>query len=161
MANFEFPENCKIVEAIPGQVGAAAAITGDWISLKNAHRAWAVISYNQNDANAITWRIDRATDVAGTGNVVSAQLHKIWSNLTPATSDLLVERTPAVNYASDAGVTDKMIIFEIDPADMGAFDCIRVSSVTVIAVAQWLSAIYIIQPRYQSAVINQPSIIID
>ena len=166
MPNFEFPENCKIVEAIPGQVGAGAPIVGDFISLKNAHRAWAVISYNQNDANAITWRIDRDSTVAGALTVVSAQLHRIWSNLAPATSDLLVERTPAVNYTSDAASTDKMIIFEIDPTDLGdllgvPYDCIRVASVTNIAAAQWVSAIYIVQPRYQSAVINQPSIIID
>ena len=166
MANFEFPENCKIVEAIIGQVGAAGAVAGDYISLKFAHRAWAVISYNQNDANAITWRIDRDSTVAGGLTVVSAQLHKIWSNLDCATSDLLVERTPAINYASGAGVTDKMIIFEIDPTDLGdlagvPYDCIRVASTTVIAAAQWASAIYVVQPRYQSAVINQPAIIID
>ena len=166
MANFEFPENCKIVEAIPGQVGAAAPINGDFISLKFAHRCWAVISYNQNDGNAITWRIDRDSNIATPATVVSAQLHRIWSNLDPGTSDLLVERTPAINYASDAGATDKMIIFEIDPNDLGAlagvpYDVIRVASTTNIAAAQWLSAIYVIQPRYQSAVINQPSIIID
>jgi hypothetical protein len=77
-----------------------------------------------------------------------------------------VERTAAVNYASDVGATDKQIIFEIDPADMGSlagvpYDVIRVSSVTAIAAAQWLSAIYVIQPRYQSAVINQPSVVVD
>lgn len=161
MSNFEFPENCKIVEGLTPTVGAAAALAGDYISLKFAQRAWAIFHYQQGDATAITWRIDRATTVAGAGVVVSAQLHNIWSNLDTATSDLMVERTSAINYASDVGVANKIIMFEIDPADMGAYDVIRAASTTAIAATSYLAILYVIQPRYQSAVINQPSIIID
>ena len=78
----------------------------------------------------------------------------------------MVARTPAINYATDAAVSNKLVIFEVDPTDLGdllgvPYDCIRGASTTAIAAAQYVSMLYVIQPRYQSAVINQPSIIID
>ena len=166
MGNFSFPENCKLIEGLTPTVGAAAAVAGDYISLKYAQRAWAIIHYQQGDATSITWRIDRDSTVAGALTVVSAQLHKIWSNLDTATSDLFVERTAAINYASGVGVTNKIIIFEIDPAGLGdlagvPYDCIRAASTTAVAATSWVSILYVVQPRYASAVINQPSMIVD
>ena len=50
---------------------------------------------------------------------------RIWSNLACATTDLFVERTAAVNYASGAAQTHKIIIFEVDPDSLtDTFDCI-------------------------------------
>ena len=166
MPNFEFPENCKIVEGLAPVVGAAGAVAGDYISLKFAQRAWVVIHYTCADGIAITWRIDKDSTVAAGLTVPSTQLHRIWSNLDTGTSDLLVERTPAVLYATDAVISNKLVIFEVDPTDLGdllgvPYDCIRGASTTNIAAAQYVSMLYVIQPRYQSAVANQPSIIID
>jgi hypothetical protein len=162
MHGINFPQGCQIVEAIPAQVGAGAAVTGDYISVKNIQRVWCVIQYSQADANAITWKVERATAVAGTGHAALGTSVPIWSNLDTATSDLLVKRTAAVTYATDAGATNKIVVFEIDPASLGStYDVIAVSSTTVIAAGQYVSGFYIIEPRYQSAVINIPSYIID
>jgi hypothetical protein len=159
---FSFPEDCKVLEGLAPQVGAAAAVTGRYISLKNAKKAWVVIHYNQADGNAITWHVKRATAVAPTGAIAVTELLRIWSNLDCATLDLLVERTAAINYASGAGTTHKKIIFEVDPSQLAdTFDCIAGCSTTAIAAGQYVSMLYVLQPRYASQVSTQPSVITD
>jgi hypothetical protein len=159
---FSFPENCKIVSGLAPVVGAAGAVTGDYVNLKNCHKAWVVIYYKQADGNAITWHIKRATAVAPTGAIAVTETLRIWSNLDCATSDLLVERTAAINYASGAGAADKMIVFEVDPAALAAgFDCIAGCSTTAIAAAQYPAILYVLQPRYPSQVANQPTALTD
>lgn len=166
MNGFSFPENCKIVHGLAPIVGAGAAFVGDYISLKNVHRAWVVIYYTQADANAITWHVMKSPLVSGVGAVVTDVAMPIWSNLDCATSDLLVERTAAVNYASGGVAGAKIVIFEVDPAALGElagvpYDCIAGASTTVIAAAQYPAILYVLEPRYQSAVINQPTVITD
>jgi hypothetical protein len=166
MIGFSFPENCQIVEALTPQIGAAGAVTGDYISLKNVQRAWVVIMYNQGDATSITWHVNRSPLVSGVGAVVTTALMPIWSDLDCATSDLMVARTAAVNYASGTGATHKIVIFEVDPTDLGIlagvpYDCIAGASTTAVAATSTVSMLYVLEPRYQSAVINQPSVIVD
>jgi hypothetical protein len=162
MSGIQFPQNCQIVQGLSPQVGAGAAVVADYISVKNAQKVWCVIQYNQADGNAITWKVERATAVDGTGHVALANVVPIWSNLDTDTSDLLVKRTAAITYATDAGATDKIVIFEIDPTNLGStYDVIAVSSTTVIAVGQYVSMFYIIEPRYGGSVANIPSYITD
>jgi hypothetical protein len=162
MALFSLPENCKIVDGYCADVGAGGAVTGDYVSLKGYHRAYVVIKYRQADVNAITWNVTRATNVSAGSAAVMTELMRIWSNLDCATSDLLVERTAAVNYASGAGTTNKIIIFEVDPASLTAtFDCIAGASTTVIAAGQYVDITYYLVPRFESRVLTSPSAIID
>ncbi len=156
------PEDLKVVEGLAPQVGAAAAVTGDYVSLKNVHKAYVVIHYIQGDATDITWHVKRATAVAPTGAVVLTETMRIWSNLDCATSDLLVERTAAVNYASGAGQTHKQIIFEVDPSSLtDTFDCIAGCSTTAIAATSAVEIMYYLVPRYPGRVLTQPSVIVD
>ena len=160
MAGFSFPENCKIVSAITPQVGAAATVTSDYISLKNAHKAWIVIEY-VTAGNAETFQPLKATAVAPTGSTNITNVVKIWSNLDTATSDTLVERTAATSYTCDNGATNKLIVFEIDPADLGeTYDCVAVVT-TAIAAGDYISGLFVIQPRYASQVSLSPSAITD
>lgn len=122
------PENCKIVEAMAPAADAAGR-TGDYISLKNAGRAFVVVQITQGAADTIALTIEQATAVAGTGHKPITNVVPIWSNLDTATSDTLVKRTSAVDYTTDAGVKNKMVIFQVDPADLdvaGGFDCLTV-----------------------------------
>lgn len=162
MQGINFPQGCQIVEGYTPAIGTTAAMVADYISVKNALRVWCVIMYNQGDATDITWKVERATAVANTGHAALAEAVPIWSNLDCATSDLLVKRTAAVTYASGAGQTHKIIIFEIDPASLGStYDVIAVSSTTAIAVTSTVAMFYIIEPRYAGAVANIPSYIVD
>jgi hypothetical protein len=122
-------EQVKIIEAITPQAGAA--ITGDYISLKNAAMAYAVVHVNQAAADICTISIEQATVVAGTDTKVITNAVPIWSNLDCAASDTLVRRTAAVNYALDAGTKHKIVVFQIDPASLDVandFDCICVKT---------------------------------
>jgi len=160
--SFSLPENCKIVNGYGPLVGSAAAVTGDYVSLKNYIKAYVVIKYYQADGNAITWNVTRATDVTPTGAVVMTETMRIWSNLACATNDLLVERTAAVNYASGAGAATKLIIFEVDPASLtDTFDCIAGASTTAIAAAQYVNIDYYLVPRYPGRVLTAPTAITD
>lgn len=158
---FSLPENCKIVEAVPGQVGAGALVTSDYISLKNAHKCWIVAQLTEGHAAAVTFQPLKATAVAPTGSTNITSVVKIWSNLDTATSDTLVERTAATSYATNAAAANKIVIFEIDPADLGeTYDCIGFSAATP-AAGDYISAVFVLQPRYASCVSTSPTAITD
>ena len=164
-SNFIFPENCKIVNGYAPRVGGAAAVTGAYVSLKNVNMAWVVFHYFQADANAITFNVLKATDVAATGAIVTDVLMPIWSNLACAVNDLLVRRTDAISYAAGTGAASKMIVMQVDPGALGViagvqFDCIA-GYCTAIAAAQYLGITYVLQPRYQSRVLTQPTVVTD
>lgn len=155
------PEHVKYVMGLPPTVGPAGVLNGAYISVKNAHRVYVIFMYRQGDGTAITFRVDRATVVAGTDVVVTASLMPIWSNLDTATSDLLVARTAAINYAAGTGQTFKLIIAEVDPAALGDYDVIRGATTTAVAATSWLSILYVIEPRYPSRVLTQPTVVTD
>ena len=159
MSKFCFPEQCKIVEAITPQAGAA--LTGDYVSLKNAHRAFVLVHINQAAANTVAITIEQASAVALTGSKAITVAVPIWANLDCAASDALVRRTDAVAYTTDAGTKHKLVVFEIDPATLdtaNGFDCITVKTGASNA-ANITSAVYVLDSRYPSA--SPPSVIVD
>jgi hypothetical protein len=163
--SFTFPENCKIVNGYAPRVGAAAAVTGAYISLKNVQRAWVVFHYYQADGNAITFNVLKATAVAPTNSGATDVLMPIWSNLDCATSDLMVRRTDAISYSAGTGAASKVVIMEVDPDALGStggvqYDCIA-GYATAIAAAQYLGITYVLQPRYQSRVLTQATVVTD
>jgi hypothetical protein len=170
MAQFSLPENLKVVMGYPPAIGTAGAMMSDYISVKNLHRLYIVVSIYQNDGTEITIAPYRATAVAPTGDVVLAagMVQRIWSNLDNATSDLLVERTAAINYACGTGSTNKLIIFEIDPATLGdngatppvPYDVVSVR-LNPPAATSTVSVTFFGVPRYPGRVLTAPSIIID
>jgi hypothetical protein len=160
---FCLPENLRVVSGLWPQVGAAAAVVGDYISLKNAQMCWAVIHYHQADATQITFIVNRATAVAPTGAVVITNVVPIWANEDCVASDTLVRQTDAVNFQGDANTPkDKLVIFQIDPASLGStYDCIAVGTSTAIAATSWIEITYYIQPRVEANVANQQAFITD
>ena len=164
-AAFSLPETYKIIQMAAAQESAGGTVTSDYISLKNAHKAWIIISF-ATAGNAETFTPLKATAVAPTNSTAITKEVKIWSNLATATSDTLVERTAATTYACDNGATSKLIIFEIDPADLGdllgvPYDCIAFSTTALAANTDYLSALCILQMRYGSQVSVSPSSITD
>jgi hypothetical protein len=155
-----FPENYKIVEAFPNATDAAGR-TGDWVSLKNAKMCWVVLNITQGNAATIAISINQASAVAGTGSKAITLTVPIWANLDTAASDTLVRRTDAVSYTTDAGVKNKHVVFQIDPATLdlaNGFDCIAVIT-GASNVANITGGNYIIETRYAQA--TPPAAIID
>jgi hypothetical protein len=156
--DFQLPEHCKIVEALEPATDAAGR-TGDYVSLKNAIRAWLVLHITQGNAATIAISLSEATAVLPTAAQVCPGLVDIWSNLDCAATDTLVKRTAAANYTTDAGVKHKIVIFEIKPATLSSgFDCVAAvtgaSNAANITEAQW-----VIQEAYPQA--TPPSAILD
>jgi hypothetical protein len=146
---FGIPEGVFPVVGYSPNVGAAAAITGDYICLKHSLKCWVVIQYRQADANAITWHVNRATAVAPTGAAVLANAVPIWYSNDITANNTLTRATDAVNFATDGVAGQKLVVFEIDPANLGStYDCIAGASTKNIAAAQYPAIMYYILPRY-------------
>jgi hypothetical protein len=154
------PECTKIVEAITPQAGAA--ITGDYVSLKNTGMAYVVVHVAQGAADVMAITIEQATTVSGAGTVAITNAVPIWSNLDCAASDTLVARTAAVSYSLDAGQKHKMVIFKIDPASLNVasgFDCICVKTAASNAANITSAMYYLAEQKYCQA--TPPSAILD
>lgn len=144
------PENLKIIEAITPQVGAA--ITGDYVSLKNAHRAWIVVHIAQGNAAQVAITVEQASAVAGTGTTPITNVVPIWANEDCAASDKLVKQTSAVAFTTSVAVKHKMVVFQIDPASLSLADgdCITVKTAASHA-DNLTSAMYYLETRYPQA----------
>ena len=157
----QIPEGCFLIDGYAPRVGAAGAVTGDYISLKNADMCWVVFHYYQADANAITFQVNKATAVDGTGATIITNVVPIWSNLACATSNTLVRRTDAVNYSAGTGAASKLVIFQIDPSSLGSTYDVICGYASSIAAAQYLSILYIVKPKYLLRVADQFAYITD
>ena len=148
------PQEIKHVVGLAPQ--ADGALTSDCVCLKNFSKAWIKVVMAQAAANIHTTVPMQATNVALAGGKVLTNTVPIWSNLDVSLSDLLTERAAALNYALDAGVANKVVWFEIDPASLDTannFDCIYVTSAGS-NVANILSVDFYLQPKTKAAVLD-------
>lgn len=155
-----FVEGLQIVEALAPAADAAGR-TGDYISLKHAKRVFVVAHITQGNAATVALTLHQATSVAAGSEKAIANVVPIWSNLDTAASDTLVARTAAVSYTTDAGVKNKIVIFQVDPASLdtnGGFDCLTVKT-GASNVANLTQAMYYVESRYGQA--TQPTAITD
>ena len=96
------PENFKIVEALKPQAGAA--LTGDYVSLKNVLMAWVIVHVNQANAATMAITLEKATTVAAAGTTAITTVVPIWANEDCVTSDTLVRQTDAVGFTTSAAL---------------------------------------------------------
>ena len=149
-SNFCFPESFKIVNGVIDN-GTTALITTDAVSLKNAHKCWIIVQLDTIASSACIVTPMRATAVLPTGGVVLANVVPIWVNLDMATSDTLVRDTDALAYTTLADALYKMIVFEIDPANLGGvYDCVYMT-VGALAATEALCVEFILETRYPQA----------
>lgn len=154
-----YPEHIKFVEAITPQAGAA--ITGDYVSLKNATEAYIYVNINQANAATVAITVEQATDVAGTNSKAITNVVPIWANQDTVASDTLVRQTDAVSFTTSAATKQKMVIFKIDPALLdvaGGFTSITVKTGASNA-ANITSALYLLDSKRNQA--TPPSMIVD
>jgi len=120
------PQTMKIVEAITPQAGAA--ITGDYVSLKNCPRCFVVVHINQADVAPVAITIEKATNVAMAGTTAITTNVPIWANEDCAASDTLVRQSDGISHTTSAATKHKVIVFQVDADTLGAFDCITVKT---------------------------------
>ena len=154
---FSLPENCKIVTGIAPSAGAA--VVGDYVSMKNVHKCWAIIMSSGGAANAATFGVNEATAVLPASADAVAALMPWWGNEAVAVTDTLVRGADAATYTTDGLATGKLIIVEIDPSILtGVHDCICVTE-GASAAGNITSVVYVLWERYKQA--TPPSAILD
>ena len=153
------PEQLKPIEAITPQAGAA--ITGYYISLKNALRVYVVVHVNQAQADTMAITLEQATSIAAGSTTPITVAVPIWANEDTVTSDRLVEQTAAVSFTTSAAQKHKMVVFLVDPATLAAgFDCLTVKTGASNA-GNITSAMYYVVPRYAERVLTAPTMVAD
>ncbi|KJR48408.1 hypothetical protein UF75_1206 [Desulfosporosinus sp. I2] len=137
------PEKNKPIEAISPQAGAG--ITGTYVSLSNSGKCYVLVHINQASAEPVEITIEQATDIEGAGSKALTNVVPIWADQDCAASDSLVRQTDAVAYSTSATLAHKLVVFQINPAQLdvtNGFDCITVktaaSDPTNITAAQYI-----------------------
>ena len=147
-------ENYKIIAGTT-PVTTDGGVTADYVSLKNANKAWILVELTQAAAHATVLAPKQATAVAGTGVKAFANTLKINANEAVASSDTLAAQTAAVTYTVTADIANKMVVFEIDPADLDTandFDCIGFTASDSSEATNFVSVTYILDMKYKEDV---------
>ena len=129
--SFNFPEEFKVVlggSVLPIQA-ANALSTGDYISMKNVNKAWAIITHVGANDTDLTLEFSEASDVAGSDAADVTKTFPIWrDNDAGTSSDTVTRSTDAATVAIDPATANPvLVIMEWDPAKHTAgLDCIAV-----------------------------------
>jgi hypothetical protein len=158
---FCLPEQYKVVQGLALE-GAGAGATSLPISLKTVAGKLYVVC-NVYPAGGAAMALVPQTDALvafGSGAVLTNAV-RIWANEDTVTSDRLVRQTAAVNFTTAADANPKLVIFEIDPADLAAGeDCFRIS-ITNVPNGDAVAITYIFEPKYAACVGTVPTAITD
>lgn len=158
------PQDFSVVQLAAPQIGTAAAVTSDVLSLKHAIKAWIIVDLAPAGGAALALTPQRCVDVTPSANAVLVTAVPIWANQDTATDDALEPQTDAVNFTTDADVNNKQIVFEIDPASLGEtalgvrYDCIRIVT-GALPITDYISIMAIVQHAYAEC--EPPSVIVD
>lgn len=153
MLNRTLVEHFKIVDATAGAVTTNGGVTADYVTLKNAHRAWIVVQLTQAVGHATVLSPKQASAVAGTG-VKAISACRIWANEDTAASDTLVEQTAATTYTVTNDIKKKLVVFEINPEDFdvaGGFDVLGFATSDSSQATNFVAATYWLANRYAQA----------
>lgn len=156
---FSLPENTKIVQAIQPRTtnGGISATNANYVSVKNYHKAFLVVSLTQAVAHATTVVLRKATGVGKMGalppgDAALGTTVPIWLNDAVGTDDTLVKQTDAASQAVAADAVDKMIVFAIDPAALGGYDVVGFTVGDSSQATNFISALWVLVPaRYAQA----------
>lgn len=150
--NLNLPQDFKLVDATAGPVTSNGGVTSDYVSVKNAVKAWIVLQMTQAVGHATAVTVRRATAADGTGVTTLANNVVVWANEDTAASDTLARGTDAKAYTVAADVKKKMIVFEIDPASLGdTYDVINFTVADSSQATNFVSGVFVLQERFAQA----------
>lgn len=119
-ANFRLWENAQVVNLLPAAADAAGR-TSSYVSLKYGHKAYLVCGVNQGNAATVTFTPLQATDNNGTNSAglsASAPIANIIDTSVATGGDQFTIATAATSFTTDAGLKNKIVIFEIQPEEV-------------------------------------------
>lgn len=160
--NFTLPEDAKIIGGAKPATDAAGR-SARYVSCKNAHKVYALVYIDQGNAATIALTVTQAQDVAGTNAKAITGNVRIWANLdVVANGDAITRQADATSFTTDAGVKEKLVVLEIDPASLDQANGFRTIKVATGAsnVANLTAVLYLGTPlRYPSS--GSPSMVVD
>jgi hypothetical protein len=159
---FQLPAQAQIVQAL-NPAADAAGRTSQYVTLKAAHKAYIICHITQGNAATILLTPLQAQDVSGTNSKALTNNCAIWVCTDESVTDALVKQAAAANYTTDAGVKNKVVVFEISAQDhmdeANGFKTIGLSTGASNA-ANITQAMFILTPlRYEQA--TPPSAIVN
>jgi len=131
----------------------AGAASGDWVSLKGYDGILIIVHIAQGNAATTALTVDKATDVAGTGQSAGITMNHWWKcEDAPQISDAFTKGTAAASITTSAtGTGSSICAIDIKADELGAYDCVQLEAGASNA-ANILSAIYILyNSRYHQA----------
>lgn len=158
-----FPVEGNKVHGLLKPATDAAGRTSRYVSLKNVVKAAIYVYINQAATDTVLLTPEQATAISGSPSpkALSANV-PIWANQALATDDTMVRQTDAANFTTSAAQTEKLVCFEISPAQCmdiaNGYDCLVI--VTGASNAGNITAAWIeCEMKYQQA--TPPSIVTD
>lgn len=154
-------EDYKIVQAVEPKT-TNAAITGDYVSLKNVITGTVVVNLTQAVGHATQVSLYQAKDVSGTGAKPLTNSVPVWANEDVSLGDSLIRQTDGVSYTVANTAKNKQIVFHIDPAKLDVndgFTCLNVRIGASTQATNFASAEYILDSKYAGDVPS--SVVID
>jgi len=148
MSNLQIPQGALLINGLKPQTNAGI-LTGDYISLKTAHKVFVIFHVAMGEATQPVLSLMMATAVAPTGATAVVATFPIWYNLDCDT-DQFTRATDAANYTLDVALKTKLVIFQVDPSILGAYDCLA-GKVAASNVANIVGVTYLIENRYKEA----------
>lgn len=111
-------EDAIVANLLPPAADAGGR-TSSYVSLAYGHKAYLVCTVNQGNAATVQFAPLQAKDSAGTGSkaITAAPIVLDNDTSTATGSDQFVAQTAAANFTTDATTKNKLVIFEIDPAE--------------------------------------------
>lgn len=154
-------EDYKIVQAVEPKT-TNAAITGDYVSLKNVITGTVVVNLTQAVGHATQVSLYQAKDVSGTGEKSLTNIVPIWANEDVSLGDSLIRQTDGVSYTVANTAKNKQVVFHIDPARLDVndgFTCLNVRIGASTQVTNFACAEFILDSKYAGDVPS--SVVVD
>lgn len=153
-------QDVKIVEGHPPANYTGAAIDANYVSLKGYGWCTIVIQTGAWAGGTAAVTLNKATDVAGAGEV-PADIDYMYTNDGATATDTLT-KTAVANDTFNLDTANAMYIIEVDPASLGDYDCIQLAVASPGANNDYHSSVYILsQSRYPGGESPVPSALLD
>jgi hypothetical protein len=156
----------KLVENFCIEAGAVpldttgAAVTGDYVSMKDYRHLTIIIQQGAWAGGTPAVTLKQATAVAGTGEK-ALSFSKRWTKVA-LTGTTFTETAVTSDTFNLPATANTMNVLEIDAEDLdvaNGFDCVRLGIATPGANADLISATYILsEPRYAQALLPDPKV---
>ncbi|UZQ49930.1 hypothetical protein [Clostridium kluyveri] len=154
-------EKYKVIQAFEPKT-TNAAITSDYVTLKNSITATVVVNLAQTAGHETQISLYQAQDVEGTGAKPLVNNVPILANEDVSISDKLVRQQDGVSFAVSNTAKNKQVIFHIDPAKLdvnNGFCCLNVRLGASSQATNFAGGEFILENKYPQE--YPPSAVVD